>query len=146
VRENKISGILPCHELGCPISRSFFARCGIPQTLTSGLSGLARFWGIELRDPTSRKQRARYGAPEFVAGRIPENLVPTHTLWPYRRQAEPRARHNASGAHCTRRNGARSVRPEERSACPLSPSCLQDAQTVDPQQPVPAHPPVDGRP
>jgi hypothetical protein len=38
--------------------------------------GLARFWGIELRNPTSREKRARYGAPEFVEGRIPESLFP----------------------------------------------------------------------
>jgi hypothetical protein len=27
-----------------------------------------------LRNPTSREKRARYGAPEFVAGKIPEIL------------------------------------------------------------------------
>jgi hypothetical protein len=30
--------------------------------------------------PTSREKRARYGAPEFVAGKMPKNLVLTQAL------------------------------------------------------------------
>jgi hypothetical protein len=57
---------------GCPISRSFFARCGIPRSSTARLQRMNRKLrasrGLKVTEvglwyPTSREKRARYGAP-----------------------------------------------------------------------------------
>ncbi len=47
---------------GCPISRSFFARCG-RRGSRSAASGGPRTVGWQPWSPTSREKRARYGAP-----------------------------------------------------------------------------------
>jgi hypothetical protein len=58
------------HGKGCPISRSFFARCGIPQTCTvrSRITNRILRIGSENKGkdswyPTSREKRARCGPP-----------------------------------------------------------------------------------
>ena len=65
-------------ELGCPISRSFFARCGIRQNSTrcfcrsSQPLHLDCQGDIQLRGIPHLAKNARYRAPGLVAGRIPE--------------------------------------------------------------------------
>ncbi len=63
--------LIPADD-GCPTSRSFFARCGMPRILTVCLKGQSRVGGISvarrlattgLWHPTSREKRARYGLP-----------------------------------------------------------------------------------
>ena len=60
-----------CTGWGCVqeirVSRSFFARCGIPLHSDWYPSRFKR--GDQRSPPTSREKRARYGAPEFVAGK-----------------------------------------------------------------------------
>jgi hypothetical protein len=63
---------------GCPISRSFFARCGIPQLYTQNLSSPPRASGQHQWYPTSREKRARYGAPGFVAVRKTSMVASFH--------------------------------------------------------------------
>jgi hypothetical protein len=48
---------------GCPISRSFFARYGIPLMLTASSCRRRAVLRIGLWYPTSREKRARYGTP-----------------------------------------------------------------------------------
>ena len=70
----------PSHSVakaGCPTSRSFFARCGIPPMLTAKWIGESRVRGKVAWYPTSREKRARCGgtrpwrrnqrAPDMVA-------------------------------------------------------------------------------
>ena len=48
---------------GCPISRSFFARCGIPRLFPLTLDSAEALNRQHRWNPTSREKRARYGAP-----------------------------------------------------------------------------------
>jgi hypothetical protein len=60
------------------VSRSFFARCGIPQSYTQNRSSPPRACGQHQWYPTSREKRARYGAPGFVAVRETSMMAPFH--------------------------------------------------------------------
>src|SRR5258708_37127226 len=77
-----------------PLSRSFFARCGIPRTSTSCSRRmnpkLRASRGLEVTKiglwyPTSREKRARYGGPPRICGQdrnLFGNYVLTHPLAP----------------------------------------------------------------
>jgi hypothetical protein len=58
----------PSEKAGCPTSRSFFARCGIPLVFPSDSRFIDRLSGQHRWNPTSREKRARYGAPGLGQG------------------------------------------------------------------------------
>jgi hypothetical protein len=77
VRENKVSGILLATNSGAPYL-AFFARCGkitavSRQLLEVSMDLLGYKASRSVIFPHLAKN-ARYGAPEFVAGKIPETL------------------------------------------------------------------------
>src|ERR1700722_9941254 len=87
-------------EDGCPISRSFFARCGIyhcsfPLTLDSSdaLSG-QQHW-----IPTSREKRARYGAPVLCQGARAEAIGHSTASFFYFLAADPASRTPAGASN-----------------------------------------------
>ncbi len=52
----------------CPISRSFFARCGLPVLFPRTFDSSDVLYGQHRWYPTSREKRARYGAPVLSEG------------------------------------------------------------------------------
>ena len=67
-RQNRKLGSFLTTDPGCPISRSFFARCGMPLPYPCDLSEFAsslKANGQDSSHPTSREKRARYGAPRI---------------------------------------------------------------------------------
>jgi hypothetical protein len=63
IHNRQIRTLSPEQGPGCPISRSFFARCGIPQRSTLRAFCLLDAESSGSWNPTSREKRARYGAP-----------------------------------------------------------------------------------
>src|SRR5580704_13995066 len=71
----EISKSIPTNNAGCPTSRWFFARCGIPRILTFVPIERQSLAVLALWYPTSREKPARYGAPSLCCGRLKKPLL-----------------------------------------------------------------------
>jgi hypothetical protein len=69
LRENKISGIFPATNSGAPYLARF-REMWDSANLNLRPVGLARFWGIELRNPTSRENERDMGHPSSWQGKL----------------------------------------------------------------------------
>jgi hypothetical protein len=67
------SGSIPAPKAGCPTSRSFFARCGIPRASPSSCRGSHRSVGVP-------HVRTSVRGPKMMGEAPPQPFVPDHTL------------------------------------------------------------------